>query len=504
GWGVMIPQPFDELKKRANEIRLYALSVIVAGVLVAAVLGWFLTGYLAKPVLAVVNAARRMAAGERSARVGVISKHAPEEFEILRKNFNSMADAIADSLNKLTRLAETVSRIDGEDTFRQLIGNLVEISGADIALVGESPPDDDAHIRTLSLFVDGAEAPNTTYAIAGTPYEKVATGKDCVYASGAQDMFPGDPILKDWNIESYVGIPLLDPQQKVTGVIAIMFRGPEEHIGVIHDLLRIMANRAESELNRQRVESERLQALFEAQQANRAKTDFLANMSHEFRTPLNSILGFSSILSSEMFGPHADERYLEYSKNINESGAHLLEIITDILDISKIEAGEVTVEEIEIDHHNMLTACCSMVSQRARQADVTVELKKSKDIPKLLADERQVKQIVLNLLANAVKFTPPGGKVVISIGLNDKDEIGISITDTGIGIAAEDIPKILEPFGQVADIMSRHHGGTGLGLPICKSLIDLHGGRLEIDSAIKTGTTVTVVFPATRTSRATA
>jgi PAS domain S-box-containing protein len=243
----------------------------------------------------------------------------------------------------------------------------------------------------------------------------------------------------------------------------------------------------------------RRQALQDAQQANRSKSEFLANMSHELRTPLNAILGFSEMISSEILGPHDDFRYGDYATAINVSGTHLLQIISDILDISKIEAGETSMEESSFSVDKTVLSCVSMIEARAKEAGVALKNQVQNPLPMLHADQRHIKQVVINLLSNALKFTPAGGQVFITAQINDRSGIEIAITDTGIGIDAENIPKILTPFGQVAESQKRNHEGTGLGLPICVSLMELHGGELAIESEVDKGTLVTLRFPRERT-----
>lgn len=243
-------------------------------------------------------------------------------------------------------------------------------------------------------------------------------------------------------------------------------------------------------------------ALMDAEQANRAKSEFLANMSHELRTPLNSIIGFSQVMSlGKDFGLSAD-KHLEYARDIQRSAEHLLQLINDLLDLSKIEAGQVTLNESEIDLPETLEQACHMLKTEAEAKALALTCTCEAGTPRLFADTRYVMQVVLNLLSNAVKFNIPGGRVDVAAKLEDDGRIAISFTDTGIGIAAEDIPLVLEPFGQAGTSSDRSHIGTGLGLSVSKQLVELHGGSLTLISAPGEGTTVSVRFPADRTVRA--
>jgi|TARA_Y100000294_G_scaffold177384_1_gene202617 PAS domain S-box-containing protein len=263
---------------------------------------------------------------------------------------------------------------------------------------------------------------------------------------------------------------------------------PQGGFVMVHDITE--RKQAETQINAMKEEAEL---------ANKAKSEFLANMSHELRTPLNAIVGFSEALANEAFGPLGNRKNLESTVSIYEAGVHLTQVIGDILDLSKIEANAMGVEETAVDLARAVSNCTSMISSRAKEAGVRVTSDIVESIPFIRADERHIKQILINLLSNAVKFTPAGGRV--SVDVVDKGDGGITIgvTDTGIGIDAKDIPKVLEPFGQVAESQKRDHGGTGLGLPICKFLMELHGGSLDIESEIGTGTAITIRFPSERT-----
>ncbi len=237
----------------------------------------------------------------------------------------------------------------------------------------------------------------------------------------------------------------------------------------------------------------------EAQTANRAKSEFLAHMSHELRTPLNSILGFTQVMKEQVFGPLGDEKYLDYAMNVNHSGQHLLALINDILDISKVEAGEITLEEEVFDLREVIASCIEMVTGQAGEPEDRIAFETAADLTHFKGDARIIKQVILNLLSNATKFTPAERAVSVSAGLDAEGCVYVAVADEGCGIAAEDIPKILEPFGQVRRSAHQAHAGTGLGLSLSKMLTELHGGRLNIDSVLDQGTTVTLRFPLERT-----
>ena len=223
-------------------------------------------------------------------------------------------------------------------------------------------------------------------------------------------------------------------------------------------------------------------------------------MSHELRTPLNAIIGFSEMIREEMFGPVGAPEYADYIGDIHSSGRHLLELINDILDISKIEAGQFELDEVWSDLKVLAKWSAELVRPRTQENGVTLAVEIADNIPQAYVDERAVKQIMLNLLSNATKFTPDGGEVTLSARLADNGDLLLCVCDTGIGIEPHLIDKVMEPFGQAEGPMARSHGGTGLGLPITKSLAELHGGELKLESRPGVGTTVTVRMPAWRTT----
>ncbi len=232
--------------------------------------------------------------------------------------------------------------------------------------------------------------------------------------------------------------------------------------------------------------------------ANRAKSEFLATMSHELRTPLTALIGFSEMIRVETFGPVGNPKYLEYVMDINASGTHLLELINDILDLSKIDAGKGELHEETIDVPKAVRSCLLLVEERAEKAEVNLESDVADGLPPLYADERKLKQILINLLSNAVKFTPAGGTVTMKTWSSSDAGYVFQVADTGIGIAAEDTHKALAPFTQIDSDLSRKYEGTGLGLPLAKALTELHGGSLDLQSEVGVGTTITVRFSAER------
>ena len=238
-------------------------------------------------------------------------------------------------------------------------------------------------------------------------------------------------------------------------------------------------------------------ALEAAATSSQAKSQFLATMSHELRTPLNAIIGFSELLKSEALGPLGSERYAEYAADIHDSGSHLLSLINDVLDFSKAEAGRLDLREEPLDLREVLTDCLRLTAPGAKEAGIAVSLDLPPTAPAVVADARRMKQIALNLLSNALKFTAAGGAVRVSLALED-DGLAMAVSDTGIGMTPEQIPVALEPFGQVDSSLSRRHEGTGLGLPLCRRFAEAHGGSLTIESELGKGTTVTVRLPAER------
>lgn len=263
-------------------------------------------------------------------------------------------------------------------------------------------------------------------------------------------------------------------------------------VGTALELLRFSVIRSRE--REQELETARREAV----QANETKTQFLANMSHELRTPLNAIIGFSEIMNGELLGPMGSHRYREYANDIFESGQYLLGLVNDILDVAQIETGQLKLREQQFDLQELIESCFIQLEAKAHTAQVTLINHATPELLEIHADERKLRQVILNLLSNAIKFTPCDGRISVKTCITPKGDLLVQVQDTGIGIEPKNIPLVLQKFGQVENSYQRKYDGVGLGLPLTKSLVEMHGGKLWIRSAIGKGTMVCFTLPSTR------
>jgi PAS domain S-box-containing protein len=249
---------------------------------------------------------------------------------------------------------------------------------------------------------------------------------------------------------------------------------------------------------RKNAEIQLREAKLQSDLANRAKSEFLANMSHELRTPLNAIIGFSEIIKDEVFGPIGQRQYWDYANDIYGSGKHLLKVINDSLDVARIEAGERQLNEARLNMTKICHTALDMMGPKIEAKRLAVTNYIDDQIPNVIGEETAIKQILSNILSNAIKFTPEGGRITISYERDEVGDLRVSVTDTGVGLDEDEIERALSPFGQVNNDLDRATSGAGLGLTLVTSLMELHGGRFELFSQKGIGTTATLVFPSSR------
>jgi len=310
-------------------------------------------------------------------------------------------------------------------------------------------------------------------------------------------MTAGRFLLGNSIVDLVMGVlaPLVAFQMWYTGRPLVLRMGEDAR-------LRFKVEDLASELEETRDEA--LRKRFEAEAANASKTAFLANMSHELRTPLNAILGFSEIISQECFGPVGSERYRDYAGDIHSSGAHLLSLINDLLDVAKIEAGRMDIAPHPLDAARVFDIALKLINTKAREKDQTLAISVEPDAPPLYADERAVKQILINLVSNAVKFTPLGGRIDVIGSRAANGDFQIMVRDNGPGIPRDKLDNIFQPFNQVDNRFDRQAGGTGLGLALVRGLAELHGGRAWMESEFGRGCSVFVSLPAKQENAAAA
>lgn len=464
------------------------------------------------------SAAAQVSRGNFETRIDIASH---DEFQELADDFNAMVLALSRKTARLTKLYELgiTRRKNSAEIATDILSIVVTVMDVGMATVKRVGEDS----ITIVAFNSGDHIRHEDiFPLKGTPSEHIKKEKRACLYFNALEQFPGDLFIQKNNITSYLGVPIISGPGRVVGVIDVLdtkkILFSEEDIELLFTLSRRMAFEWEQEahINEIKYYSMELERKVEERTleiqavnkdlvlANQVKSEFLAGMSHELRTPLTAIIGFSEVLSDQNFGP-LNAKQEEYLRDILESGKHLLALINDILDISKFESGKIELELSDANVMELLENSLIMIKEKAYKHGIALELIAPEEMFNLeiRADERKLKQILFNLLSNAAKFTPDGGSIRIEADIisetgnrlsalegeerqtairNPKSQIEISVADSGIGILEEDQEKIFEEFYQVRGGTLDKTAGTGLGLPLCKSMVEMHGGKIWVSS----------------------
>jgi signal transduction histidine kinase len=491
-----------------------SIALMVAGVLFSVLAAMWLAGTMVRPIRTLQEGAQRIGAGDLDT---LITVGTGDELQELAEQFNRMTAQLSESYAGLERKVEERTN-ELQETLEQQTA-ISEILRVISSSPGDVKPVLDAVAARATRLCDAAAA--TIYVLEGDVLRRTAfygpeglLGGDTLPYSAdtltGRTIAEGKPIHvvdieqeqknfpKSWEFAQKFGrhTMLSVPLTREGKPFGTMFLRraevrpfTEKQIG----LSRTFADQAAIAIENVRLFKEIQEKSAQLEIANKHKSDFLANMSHELRTPLNAIIGFSEVLIERMFG-EMNEKQADYLKDIHESGKHLLSLINDILDLSKIEAGRMDLEVSSFHLPSALSNAMTLVRERAQRHGIALDLQVDKRLAEFNADERKFKQILLNLLSNAVKFTPDGGRVDVTAKLNGK-AVEVAVRDTGIGIAPDDQQKIFSEFVQVGRDYTRKAEGTGLGLALTKRFVELHGGEIRLESAPGKGSTFTFTIP---------
>jgi signal transduction histidine kinase len=514
GWKVFIEQPVAEVYQVLTTTVLRTAALMVAGVLFSILAAVWLAGAMVRPIRTLQEGAQRIGEGDLEQQIEIKTG---DELQALAEQFNRMTGQLRESYAGLERKVE-----DRTAELQETLEQQTAIS--EILRVISSTPSDvrptlDAVAQRASQLCDAASA--TIYVLEGNAMHRTAFHGEMALQGAVSLPFSAGTLTgraitegrvlhvhdieqerhlypQSWEVaqrfghHSMLAVPLMR-EGKPFGAMFLRRMEVRPFSEQQIALSSTFADQAAIAIQNVRLFREIQEKSAQLEVANKHKSDFLANMSHELRTPLNAIIGFSEVLTEKMFG-ELNAKQLDYLKDIHESGRHLLSLINDILDLSKIEAGRMDLELSTFDLRAALSNAMTLVRERAQRHGIQLALEVDKRLGEFNADERKFKQILLNLLSNAVKFTPDGGRVGVSAALNGKS-LEIAVKDTGIGIAPEDHAAVFEEFKQVGRDYTKKAEGTGLGLALTKRFIELHGGEIRLDSAPGKGSTFTFTLP---------
>jgi signal transduction histidine kinase len=522
GWKVFVEQPAVEVYDTLNAALMRTVSLIVAGLLLSALAALWLARSMVHPIRTLQQGAARIGAGDLGQKIEV---RTGDELQALADQFNTMTARLSESYSGLERKVEERTR-ELKQTLEQ------QTATADILrVISSSPTDVQPVLDAIAASAAKLVEPSTASIIMREGehvYLRARAGSLITPASTEEvkSMYPlpfstehsfSARAMLDRRVVEVLDSESADNPAVTTrlaraggwrSVTLVPLVRDNEGIGAIsvtHSepgfkltdkqlaLMKTFADQAVIAIENVRLFREIQEKSAQLEVANKHKSDFLANMSHELRTPLNAIIGFSEVLIEKMFG-EVNDKQLDYLQDIHSSGRHLLSLINDILDLSKIEAGRMELDVAEFDLRAALQNAMTLVKERAQRNGVELSLEVDGSLGALRADERKFKQIMLNLLSNAVKFTSEGGKVSVAARPADQ-AVEFSVADTGIGIAAEDQAAVFEEFKQVGRDYTRKAEGTGLGLALTKRFVELHGGAIRLESAPGRGSTFTFTIP---------
>ena len=425
-------------------------------------------------------------------------------FQELQARTQELARSVGE-LKALGEVGQTVSStLDLEIVLTRIVSHAVQLSGTDGGAIYEY---DESSEEFLLRATDHMEEELITALRAHPPrlgdgvVGRAAASREPVQVPNILEERTYAPrmrqLLERFGFRASLAVPLMR-EDRIVGGLVVRRKAIGEFRPEVIDLLKTFATQSVLAIQNARLFREIEEKSRQIEAANRHKSEFLANMSHELRTPLNAIIGFSEVLGEKLFG-ELNEKQAEYTEDILSSGRHLLSLINEILDLSKVEAGRMELELAAFDLPLAIDNARTFVRERATRHGITLDVEVDEHLGEFVGDERKIKQILLNLLSNAVKFTPEGGR----IGINARQANGsveISVTDTGIGIALEDQPRIFEEFRQVGGDYAHKKEGTGLGLTLAKKFVELHGGKIWVESESGKGSTFIFTLPITATA----